>query len=401
MFHREQSDFLPFLRPLLTLQAALCLCCVAIVSPAGTASAQPAGEEQGFEVSSIEFRGNAVLSTSDLKAQLATKESPGFLSKFFHYHISERLGSKIEYFNPAVFGEDVKRLMSYYAARGFSASEIDTSLNFSLQDSSISILLTIREGYWAILDSLGYGGIAGLPEHLAGDIRSGEKIARGDHFNAPLLQEEIQRVLGVLHDNGYPNARYQRDSSWARRYASTGNYAVELSFSPGKWCMFGPVAVEQEVDTLQGGQVRPDITDDIIFTQLDYKPGDMYSQAALFHSERNLNRLGIFDLRGIRTKVPSDADSSNAVPSVITIRPKDKYELAPAEHCGQYLSKGSGVIVDGRLQHRRWETEDGQKRSKHEVVAQTVTFLPKRPDAGGESTPPAHDDGGYEYEEQS
>ena len=49
-----------------------------------------------------------------------------------------------------------------------------------------------------------------------------------------------------------------------------------------------------------------------------------------------------------------------------------------AETCGQYLSKGHGVIVDGRLQQRRWETDDGQKRSKHEVVAQTVNFLPKR-----------------------
>jgi single-strand DNA-binding protein len=56
-----------------------------------------------------------------------------------------------------------------------------------------------------------------------------------------------------------------------------------------------------------------------------------------------------------------------------------------AEHCGQYLSKGSGVIVDGRLQQRRWETDDGQKRSKHEVVAQTVNFLPKRQEAGGEA----------------
>ena len=49
-----------------------------------------------------------------------------------------------------------------------------------------------------------------------------------------------------------------------------------------------------------------------------------------------------------------------------------------AEHCGQYLSKGNGIIVDGRLQQRRWETDDGQKRSKHEVVAQTVTFMPKK-----------------------
>ena len=75
-----------------------------------------------------------------------------------------------------------------------------------------------------------------------------------------------------------------------------------------------------------------------------------------------------------------------------------------AEHCGQYLSKGNRIIVDGRLQQRRWETEDGQKRSKHEVVAQTVTFLPKRGDggggqqhAGGESG--MHEDSNYEYEE--
>src|SRR3972149_2617768 len=54
-----------------------------------------------------------------------------------------------------------------------------------------------------------------------------------------------------------------------------------------------------------------------------------------------------------------------------------------AENCGQYLSKGHGVIVDGRLQQRRWETDDGQKRSKHEIVAQTVNFLPKRAEASG------------------
>jgi single-strand DNA-binding protein len=73
-----------------------------------------------------------------------------------------------------------------------------------------------------------------------------------------------------------------------------------------------------------------------------------------------------------------------------------------AEHCGQYLSKGNGAIVEGRLQQRRWETEDGQKRSKHEVVAQAVTFMPKRQDGGAGSAgvePPIHDEPGYEMDE--
>lgn len=63
-----------------------------------------------------------------------------------------------------------------------------------------------------------------------------------------------------------------------------------------------------------------------------------------------------------------------------------------AESVSQYLSKGNPVLVDGRLQERRWES-DGQKRSKFEVVAQTVRFLPKRSEAGTstpqtEMTPP-------------
>jgi len=47
------------------------------------------------------------------------------------------------------------------------------------------------------------------------------------------------------------------------------------------------------------------------------------------------------------------------------------------ENCTQYLNKGSGVLIEGRLQFRTWETDDGQKRSKLDVVATTVQFLPK------------------------
>jgi len=46
-----------------------------------------------------------------------------------------------------------------------------------------------------------------------------------------------------------------------------------------------------------------------------------------------------------------------------------------AEVCGEYLSKGSPVFVEGRLQSRDWETQDGQKRSTIEVVADNIQFL--------------------------
>ena len=49
-----------------------------------------------------------------------------------------------------------------------------------------------------------------------------------------------------------------------------------------------------------------------------------------------------------------------------------------AETCGEYLSKGSPIFVEGRLQSRSWETGEGEKRSALEVVADRVQFLGRR-----------------------
>lgn len=59
-----------------------------------------------------------------------------------------------------------------------------------------------------------------------------------------------------------------------------------------------------------------------------------------------------------------------------------------AERVNQYLSKGRRCLVQGRIQSRSWE-QDGQKRSKVEVLANDVTFLDGRSD---ESNPSYSDD---------
>ena len=60
-----------------------------------------------------------------------------------------------------------------------------------------------------------------------------------------------------------------------------------------------------------------------------------------------------------------------------------------AENCNEYLKKGSPVFVEGRLQSRSWEAQDGTKRSTIEVVAQTVQFLSSRGGAGRAEDMPA------------
>lgn len=52
-----------------------------------------------------------------------------------------------------------------------------------------------------------------------------------------------------------------------------------------------------------------------------------------------------------------------------------------AESAAQYLDKGRQALVEGRLQQQRWETEDGQKRSKIVVIAESVVFVGGNPNS--------------------
>jgi single-strand DNA-binding protein len=61
-----------------------------------------------------------------------------------------------------------------------------------------------------------------------------------------------------------------------------------------------------------------------------------------------------------------------------------------AEICGQYLSKGRQVFIEGRLQTRSWEDRDGNKRWTTEVVASGMQMLgsPRDTNAQPEVPPP-------------
>ncbi len=64
---------------------------------------------------------------------------------------------------------------------------------------------------------------------------------------------------------------------------------------------------------------------------------------------------------------------------------------AQGENSAQYLAKGRQVAIDGHLEQRSWEAQDGTKRSKVEIIAENVVFLGGQ---GGETREPAYRGGG-------
>ena len=56
---------------------------------------------------------------------------------------------------------------------------------------------------------------------------------------------------------------------------------------------------------------------------------------------------------------------------------------AQGENCARFLSKGRPVCVDGRLDWREWQAQDGSKRESVEIIAESVQFLGSRDENGG------------------
>lgn len=62
-----------------------------------------------------------------------------------------------------------------------------------------------------------------------------------------------------------------------------------------------------------------------------------------------------------------------------------------AEICGQYLNKGRLVLIEGRLQTRSWQDQDGTKRNRTEIIAENMQMGPRPQEAGfqGDFSQPA------------
>ncbi len=64
-----------------------------------------------------------------------------------------------------------------------------------------------------------------------------------------------------------------------------------------------------------------------------------------------------------------------------------------ADIVGQYMKKGSSILVEGRLQTRSWDDASGSKKYRTEIIADRIQFGPRREGAvSGGGFPPAEDD---------
>jgi outer membrane protein assembly factor BamA len=299
--------------------ALIVACCL---QPPALFALQENGERK-YEIASVEFDGNETFSNSELLQLMQTKPTPGFLNKFLYKTISERLGSPDQFLDREVLLEDCRRIRQLYLDNGFYDIRVDSLVTLSSDSSSVEITIRIVEGYRSIIDTLTIEGTSNAPDFVNDFVRTDRKISQGDPFNKSLLEEEVKRILLILKNSGYARASFQRESSSVAYYTSTRNTRVALVFSIGLRYVFRDVAVLNELR-----DARPDIDDEDILSQLDYRAGEFYDHEKVRLSERNLNRVGIFDQARIDTNFSVDP-TDNGIATSVKVKPGDKQEIAP------------------------------------------------------------------------
>jgi outer membrane protein assembly complex protein YaeT len=295
--------------------------CAVLISGSLLAQDIPTLESGRYEVVNISFVGNEAKSEKELLDVISTKETPAGLWTFIYQNVSERIGREPQYYDPALFSGDLVRLRQFYRDNGFFGATVDTTIDFDVGKLSVSLSFIISEGALSLVDSVRYEGLRDLPPEISTEISEDPRLERGKPYNSLKAAEEQARILSALQNNGYPNAHY--DSARIDRKLSDNNVIVSFSFVHGRRYFFGKPEIK-----IEGGEEFP-IARIVVLRQLDFEEGEPYSIRKKFESERNLNRLGIFDFAWIDTPFPAEPDSSDHVPTIVVLRPREKHEIAP------------------------------------------------------------------------
>ncbi|MEX0602140.1 MAG: BamA/TamA family outer membrane protein, partial [Bacteroidota bacterium] len=273
-----------------------------------------------YEVAAITFEGNASLQADLLKSVLQTRETPGALWKFL-FRISEKLGSSPETYDPLVFEGDYLRLQRFYQDQGFLQSQIDTTIRFDHAGRKVTLGYVIDEGRRSLIDSIHYVGTDGMPSILLEELHAFPVIRVGDPFVVERVEGELRRAIAAFVNNGFGGLQVQPVS--VRRYASTNNVTVTFTFQPGDRFRVG------EIFVVQDPVARDTVSPTIVYSRLDFESGDFYSEAKRQDSERNLNRLGLFETSRVEALQPVQSNGTVDVPMRVSVRARPFHDLTP------------------------------------------------------------------------
>jgi outer membrane protein insertion porin family len=278
---------------------------------------------QKYEVGQLRFEGNETLNDDQLLNVMNTRETPWVVWKWIYHRFDKEIlgGQKPQYFDPITFSADFHQVKRFYQDNGFVHSQIDTSISIRPEKEMVLLTFSIKEGRRSLIDTIVYQGFENLSLEVTNELTSNKQIQVGQPYIQSKVEEESRRIIKVFANNGYVNVKLVTVD--ARRYSSTDNFTLVFIFNPGRRYTFGTISVEQDTALPQH------IDSTIVLRHLDLTEGEYYSEQKKIESERNLNRLGVFETTKIENALPDTSSEITSIPVRVFVRTRPFQELTP------------------------------------------------------------------------
>ena len=188
-------------------------------------------------------------------------------------------------FERAVFDEDLRRLWFYYREQGFAEAQIvDAPITVNDDDETIDISIVIEEGPRTIVALVEPPDLSGLPPQ---DIEY--ELKPEEPLKPAALEADTGAITAALRRDGYGNVKVTPEIE--RHRVGTDDYAtVRWNIVRGTRRTIGGILVQGNVET----------RDEIVESELPFKPGDPLNPDALQAGQDAVYQLGTYRSVSVR-----------------------------------------------------------------------------------------------------
>lgn len=355
-------------------------------------------------VRTVRLSGNRQITTRQLRKLVRTRTNREFfgisrLTPWYYLWQLTGLGESPAYLDREIVSEDMERLQLFYENKGFFEATVDTSI-IEYRPQRVEVSFVINEGPRSRIYNVLYSGVPEFeemnepadgyadffrqslyrdrsPENP--DVRTAE-----EYYDAQKLRDEQTRIVEYLKNRGYAavvrdsvKARVKRRNAGQEQRARTGAepvYDVMMMIRPGKLYHFGDLemslsapdevvtqaelsVVETDSFTNQQGQSYRSVirieqgsaTDPgLLRNQIEFDPGQRFSQEAYLQSVNQLQNLGILTVNrfGFTPDGSIPDYTRDDLPVYIAMQANPKHSLQMEFFGMQRYGYGSGAGIN-------------------------------------------------------
>ena len=138
---------------------------------------------------------------------------------------------KLKYFDRDEFAVDIQRIEKFYFDRGYFDATVDTLTVKDSAEHSIKITFSINEGNPYRIEKIVYEGLDSVDEQTKLKLLNHDekRVTVSDIFNRDNLSKELERITGILTNNGYAFAVYNPPE--VTKVKSFDNTSAKIEFS--------------------------------------------------------------------------------------------------------------------------------------------------------------------------